>query len=284
MRPALSPAGAPRRRRACRSRVGSMLGFSKPTAVSSARNSCSSSAPATQPVQSAMFSRTAAGSPARTTTSDTANRPPGFSTRNASASTRALSPERLITQFEMITSTVFDGSGIASMWPLRNSTLFAPARCLVLEREREHLVGHVEAVRLAGRSDAPCREQHVDAAARAEVEDRLPFGELGERGRVAAAERREQRLGGKASGLAGVVEIGRDRVPRLARAAAAAARAFGRSATARGRPARRRRRAARLRRSAPAPSRGARPARRSVPCSASVESVVMRRLASIKKS
>ena len=59
-------------------------------------------------------------------TSLTANRPPGLSTRNASASTRRLSPERLMTQLEMMTSTVFDGSGIASMWPLRNSTFVAP--------------------------------------------------------------------------------------------------------------------------------------------------------------
>ena len=92
-----------------------MLAFSKPASASRRRNSPSSSAPATQPVHSAMFSRTAAGSPSRTITSLTAKRPPGLSTRNASRSTCALSPDRLITQLEMITSTVLAGSGIDSM-------------------------------------------------------------------------------------------------------------------------------------------------------------------------
>ena len=44
---------------------------------------------------------------------------------------------------------------------------------LVLAGQRQHLVGHVEAVSLAGRADAARREQHVDAAARAEIEHRL---------------------------------------------------------------------------------------------------------------
>ena len=157
-----------------------------------AMNSLSSSAPATHPVHSSMLAFTASGSPPRTTTSLTANRPPGFSTRNASASTCRLSPERLITQFEMITSTVFDGSGIDSMWPLRNSTFVAPAFSLFSSARREHLVGHVEAVRLARRADALRREQHVDAAARPEVEHGLAFVQFGERRRVAAAERGEQ--------------------------------------------------------------------------------------------
>ena len=60
---------------------------------------------------------------------------------------------------------------------------------LVLAREREHLVGHVEAVGLAGRADAARREQHVDAAAGAEVEHRLARFQFGERGWIAASER-----------------------------------------------------------------------------------------------
>src|SRR5580693_8002210 len=62
----------------------------------------------------------------RTTTSDTAKRPPGLSTRNASLSTRSLSPERLMTQFEMMTSTELSGSGMLSISPFRNSTLVRP--------------------------------------------------------------------------------------------------------------------------------------------------------------
>ena len=55
----------------------------------------SSSAPATQPIQSSMLRRIAAGTSPRTTTSETAKRPPGFSTRKASASTRSLSADEV---------------------------------------------------------------------------------------------------------------------------------------------------------------------------------------------
>ncbi len=61
-----------------------------------------------------------------TTTSETANRPPDFSILNASAITRSLSADRLITQFEMITSTELSGSGMCSISPLRNSTCVRP--------------------------------------------------------------------------------------------------------------------------------------------------------------
>src|SRR5438105_3287606 len=100
---------------------------SKPALASLSRYSCSSSAPATQPIQSSTLRRIAGGTSPRTTTSDTANRPPGLSTRNASVSTRSLSPERLITQLEMMTSTLTSGSGMCSISPLRNSTLSMPA-------------------------------------------------------------------------------------------------------------------------------------------------------------
>ena len=133
-----------------------------------------------------------------------------------------------MTQFEMMTSTELSGSGMFSISPLRNSTFVGAGLALVLVGEREHLVGHVEAVGFAGRSDALRGEQHVDAAARSEVEHRLAFVELRERGRVAAAERREQRLGGNAGLLAFVVEVGGDRIPRLGRRAATAARAAAR--------------------------------------------------------
>ena len=108
-------------------RVGSIDASAKPTSASRRRNSPSSSAPATQPTHSSMLRRTASGTSPRTTTSLTANRPPGFSTRNASASTRRLSPDRLMTQLLMTTSTLASGSGISSMRPFRNSTFVTPA-------------------------------------------------------------------------------------------------------------------------------------------------------------
>src|SRR5207302_6944813 len=73
-----------------------------------------------------MLRRTASGIAPRTTTSDTAKRPPGLSTRNASPSTRRLSAERLITQFEMTTSTEASGSGMFSISPFKNSTFATP--------------------------------------------------------------------------------------------------------------------------------------------------------------
>ena len=165
-----------------------------------------------QPTQSSMSRRMPSGIAPRVTTSDTAKRPPGFSTRNASRSTRSLSADRLMTQFEMITSTELSGSGICSISPLRNSTLVGARLPLVFARERQHLVGHVEAVGFAGGADAAGREQHVDAAARAEVEDRLALFEFGERGRVAAAERGQHRLFRQGAGFVIGVEIGGDRV------------------------------------------------------------------------
>ena len=165
-----------------------------------------------QPTQSSMLFRTAGGTSPRQTTSDTANRPPGLSTRNASASTFRLSADRLMTQLEMITSTEASGSGMLSISPLRNSTFSSAGLALVLARERQHLVGHVEPVRLAGRADPPGGEQHVDAAAGAQVEHHLTLAQLGERRRIAAPQGRKHRLGGKDRRLRLAVQVGRDRV------------------------------------------------------------------------
>src|SRR5438093_1155051 len=108
-------------------RHGSTVTSVNPAPASLSRYSVSSSAPAMQPTHNSMLRRTSAGTSPRTITSDTANCPPGFSTRNASRSTASLSLDRLITQFEMMTSTESSGRGIDSIVPLRNSTFVAPA-------------------------------------------------------------------------------------------------------------------------------------------------------------
>src|SRR6267143_157351 len=108
-------------------RVGSISTCSNPADTSLSRYSLSSSAPATQPTQRSMFCRICASISPRVTTSETASLPPGFSTRKASRNTRSLSAERLITQFEIMTSTELSGSGICSISPFKNSTLSAPA-------------------------------------------------------------------------------------------------------------------------------------------------------------
>ena len=145
-------------------RVGSIEASSNPAPRQLCDVFLSSSAPAMQPTQSNMLLRTSSGTLPRTTTSDTANRPPGFNTRKASRSTRSLSAERLMTQFEMMTSTELSGRGMFSISPFRNSTFSTPACLLVFARQRQHLVRHVQSICLARRAHAPRREQHVDPA------------------------------------------------------------------------------------------------------------------------
>src|SRR5436309_8535260 len=86
--------------------------------------------PATQPAQASSANFTSTGSGSISTMSETANRPPGLSTRRASLRTTALSAARLITQFEITTSTVAGGRGMASIVPLRNVAFGTPARSL----------------------------------------------------------------------------------------------------------------------------------------------------------
>ena len=147
------------------------------------------------------------------TMSVTAKRPPGRSTRAASRKTWGLSAERLMTQFEMTTSTDSSGSGICSIVPFMNSTFSTPGRALVAAGQLEHLVGHVESVRLAGRADPAGRQQDVDPAAGAEIEDRLALVELGDGRRVSAAERGELRRVGERVALLAGVELGAEDVP-----------------------------------------------------------------------
>ena len=80
-----------------------------------------------QPTYEPRAARSSAARRSSATTSLTPTRPPGLSTRAISVSTAALSVERLITQFEMTTSTLSAGSGICSMIPFRKCTFATPA-------------------------------------------------------------------------------------------------------------------------------------------------------------
>jgi hypothetical protein len=91
---------------------------------------------------------------------------------------------------------------------------------LILAGEREHLVGHVEPVGLAGSADAPRREEYVDAAARTEVEDDLAGVEVGERRGIPASERGEHGLVRYGRRLTRVVQIRCNRVAALGAAPA----------------------------------------------------------------
>ena len=78
--------------------------------------------------------------------------------------------------------------------------------------------------RLAGRPDPLGRQQHVDAAAGAQIKDDLTLPQLGDRGRVSAPERGELRRVGQRVALLARVELGaegrRGLVERGARSAA----------------------------------------------------------------
>ena len=122
-------------------------------------------------------------------TSETANRPPGRSTRAASRRTLGLSPERLITQLEITTSTVCVGERHVLEVALDELDVLDAGLGGVGAGELEHLVGHVEPDRSTGRGDSTGGDQDVGAGARAEIEHRLAFAQVGDGGRHAAAER-----------------------------------------------------------------------------------------------
>ena len=106
-----------------------------------------------------------------------------------------------------------------------------PASRAFVPGEGEHLVGHVQAVGGAGRPDALGGQDHVDAAAGAQVEHRLTLAQLRDRGRVAAAERCQHGGVGQLVALLGVIqrlaEIRRVILPVGAAAAAPTATALG---------------------------------------------------------
>ena len=123
-----------------------------------------------------------------------------------------MSAERLITQFEMMTSTELSGSGMCSISPFRNSTLLSPAFCLFSIRQSEHLVRHVETVSLAGRPNPSSRKQNIDTAAGTQIEDNLSRIQFRQCGRIPAPQRSEHGLSRNLIGLRSVIKIGRNGV------------------------------------------------------------------------
>ncbi len=84
-------------------------------------------APLTQSTQLSGSSVSTPGRSASAATSAMARRPQAGETRIASPRTRPLSTANAITQLDRTTSTLASGKGMASRWPLRNSTLVRPA-------------------------------------------------------------------------------------------------------------------------------------------------------------
>src|SRR5256885_285296 len=107
---------------------------------------------------------------------------------------------RLVRQWDLL-----DGS-------LHELDVLQPRTHPVVARELEHLVSHVETVRLAARTDPPGGQQNVDPSSRAEIEHRFAFVELGDGRGVAASERREFGSVGQRLALLARVELGAERV------------------------------------------------------------------------
>ena len=165
-----------------------------------------------QPTQSNMLWRTASGTSPRTTTSETAKRPPG------SQHAEGFAQHAVLVGGEIDDAVGDDDvDGVVGQrdvldFALQELDVVDAGLALVFAGKREHVVGHVEAVGFAGRADAPGGEQHVDAAAGAEIEHGLAGLEFDERGGVAAAERGEHGLLGEQALFIGAVEIGGDGV------------------------------------------------------------------------
>ena len=99
-----------------------------------------------------------------------------------------------------------------SISPFRNSTFSHSGLALILPREGQHFVGHVEAVCFPGRSYALGGKQHVNAAAGAEIEDNFAGIEFSECSWIAATEGCKHGLFWNLAGLTGVIEIRGDRI------------------------------------------------------------------------
>src|SRR5260370_11393699 len=109
---------------ACTSKLGSL----KPAPSRMARYWSMAMVPEMQPAHESSCFLVVASSGSSSTMSATATSPPGRKTRNASLMTAPLSSARLMTQFEMTTSTDASGRGTFSVVPLRNVAWLTPDR------------------------------------------------------------------------------------------------------------------------------------------------------------
>ena len=141
--------------------------------------------------------RTASGTSPRTTTSETAKRPPGFSTRNASRSTRRLVGRQ-------VDDAVGDDDVDAAVG--QRDVLDLSLQELDVRRARPSAGSRApaRASRRSCRDRTPCRwaRRAGPTAARrcrrrTQVEHRLAWLQLDQRRRIAAAERRGDRVSGK---------------------------------------------------------------------------------------
>src|SRR5699024_1354461 len=95
---------------------------------------------------------------------------------------------------------------------LEESDILGTGLGLVLFGDSEHLIEHINTIRVAGGANPPGTQQHINAAAAAEVEYNLTLVEFGKRSGVSTAERCVQCCERNHIGLIGRVQVTGDRV------------------------------------------------------------------------
>src|SRR6267143_2044706 len=96
--------------------------------------------------------------------------------------------------------------------PFQKFDVVGSGLALVLVRKCQHLIRHVQAVRLACWSNTPGREQDIDAATGAQIENNFTGVQFGQCCRVSAPERSLQRLSRNLLHLRGVIKIRSNRI------------------------------------------------------------------------
>src|SRR5665213_136095 len=146
--------------------------------------------------------------------------------RDGEPSARLENPKRFFEHFSFVCREIDDAIGnnhiYSAIWE-RDVFYLAPEKFnvlssglpLVLVRERQHLVSHVETVSLPGRTHALGAEQYIDSASGAEIKNSLSGIQLCQCRRVATAQRRQQRLRWNSGGLTVVIQIRRNGIPRF---------------------------------------------------------------------
>ena len=168
--------------------VGVMLMSVKPARVRPSRYSVKDSAPAMYPMWRPRSARSAWLRWSSARMSETPNRPPGRSTRELSARTAALLPDRVDHAVGDDHVDRFAGQRDRFDMAVEEFGVGGAGLGGVVPGEVQHLVGHVQAVGLTGGADPAGGQQHVDAAAGTQVEDRLAGLEAGDGDRVTAAQ------------------------------------------------------------------------------------------------
>ena len=126
------------------------------------------------------------------TTSETAKRPPGFKTRNVFANDFVLVGGEIDDAIGDDDVDGIVGKGNVLDFAFQEFDVFDAGLLLILVRQSQHFVGHIETVGFAGWADAPGGEQHINAAAGAQIEHDFAGIEFRQRGWIAAAERSQQ--------------------------------------------------------------------------------------------